>query len=262
MVFAGGGDGTIGEVANGLVGTDTILAPVPMGTANSFAKELRLPIPTYFDRHRLLEANQRLANGKIIAVDVGFNKNVGENGRYWLLWSGLGADSFLIHALEPRPAWSRRLGRVGYAIQGLAALPQFKSLIARVEVDDQVVEEEAVLVEITNCRFYAGMLPLNPNSKLDDGEYEIRIFRGRGMPQTLTYIAQLLQNQDLSTEKVITLKGKSARIDTTPQIGCHTDGDPAGHTPLVSSLCHRALRLLVPDCAPADLFLQDGIDFT
>ena len=149
VVFAGGGDGTIGEVANGLINSDTILAPLPMGTTNSFARELNIPMPGFLERHRLKDVIESLANGTVFSVDVGHNPNVDENGRFWLMWSGLGADSYLVHALEPRPEWSRRMGRVGYAIQGLAKLPQFKSLHATVQVDDQKVEGEFVLIEIT-----------------------------------------------------------------------------------------------------------------
>lgn len=261
LVLAGGGDGTIGEVANGLVGTDTILAPLPMGTANSFAKELQMPMPRFLERPRLSDAVRSLAQGRVQAVDVGFNQNAGKNGRYWLMWSGIGAASYIVHALEPRPAWSKRMGRVGYSIQGLATLPRFKSLRATVQVDDTVVEGEFVLAEITNCRLYAGLLPMNPDAKLDDGKYEVHLFKGRGMPRTLGYVATLLQNRELSKENVITLQGNRVRIETEEPIGCHADGDQAGFAPLVSQLHKRALRLLVPDSAPSDLFHAEGETF-
>lgn len=262
LVFAGGGDGTIGEVANGLVGTDTILAPLPMGTANSFAKELNMPMPNFFQRHRLQDVIETLAEGCVYAVDVGFNHGVDENGRFWLMWSGVGADSHLIHALEPRPAWSRRMGRTGYALQGLAQLPKFQSIHATVEVDNQKVEGEFVLVEITNCRLYAGLLPMNPNAKLDDGLFEVRLFKGRGMPRTLSYVATLLQHREPSSENVLILQGKTVKIETSQRIGCHTDGDQAGYAPLISELHEKALRLLVPNSAPPDLFISQGNPFT
>ena len=262
LVFAAGGDGTIGEVANGLAKTDTILAPLPMGTTNSFAKELKMPMPKLFEKHRLYDVIEALANGSVYSVDLGYNRNVAENGRYWLMWSGLGADSFLIHALEPRPAWSRRLGRVGYSIQGLSILPAFEGIQATITVDDQKVEGEFVLIEITNCRFYAGMLPMNPTAKLDDGLYEVFLFKGKRWPRTLNYIVTLLQNRQLPKSDVIALKGRTVTVETARPIGCHTDGDQAGFAPLVSELCPQALRLLVPKSAPPDLFLADGEAFT
>ncbi len=262
IVFAGGGDGTIGEVANGLVGTETILAPLPMGTTNSFAKELNYPMPTLLKRQRLEDVMEALGNGRVHAVDVGYNVTDDKNGRYWLMWSGVGADSHLVHALEPRPAWSKKLGRVGYSIQGLAELPKFKSVKASVQVDDKHIEDEFVLIVITNCRFYAGMLPMNPNAKLDDGLYEVRLFKGNGTIKTLSYVAQLLQHKELNPEHVITLKGKKVQVKTNDKIGCHADGDQAGFAPLISELHSKALRLLVPANAPEDLFLNSGDNLT
>ena len=258
MVFAGGGDGTIGEVANGLVGTDTILAPIPMGTTNSFARELNYPMPTWPQRHRLRDVMQALSNGRVQAVDVGYNVGDGKNGRFWLMWSGVGADSHLVHALEPRPTWSRKMGRVGYSLQGLRELPKFKSIHAKVQVDGKTFEDEYVLIEVTNCRYYAGLLPMNPHAKLDDGLFEIRLFKGHGTIQTLSYVAQLMLHRPLNPERVILLKGRSVHVDVQQKIGCHADGDQAGYAPLNSELHENALRLLVPDNAPKDLFLNPG----
>ena len=72
LVLAAGGDGTLGEVANGLAGTDTMMAPLPVGTANSFAKELGIPLPGFLDKQRLLEAARVLANGRVYSMDLGY----------------------------------------------------------------------------------------------------------------------------------------------------------------------------------------------
>lgn len=262
LVLAGGGDGTIGEVANGLVKSDTILAPLPMGTTNSLARELKMTLPHWRDGYRLDRVLQSLANGRVQTVDVGYNPTVGQNGRYWLLWCGVGVDSFLVHELEPRPQWSRRLGRVGYSLQGLATLPRFKPLRARVTVDAQTVEDEFLLVEITNCRLYAGLLPFSPHAKLDDGVFEVLLFKGSKVPQTFAYVGTLLRRKPLPPEKVLTLKGQSVRVETETPMGCHTDGDQAGFTPLISEIRPRALRLLVPQVAPEDLFDTPSEPFT
>ena len=103
---------------------------------------------------------------------------------------------------------------------------------------------------------------MNPNAKLDDGLYEIHLFKGRGVSKTLGYVATLMQNRELSSENVITLQGRSVHIETEQQIGCHTDGEQAGYAPLISELRPKALRLLVPNAAPSDLFQETGEQFT
>jgi diacylglycerol kinase (ATP) len=144
----------------------------------------------------------------------------------------------------------------------LAALPQFTPLHAKVTVDGQTIEDEFLLVEITNCRLYAGLLPFNPGATLDDGYYEVRLFRGSTVPQTFAYVVTLLRHQPLPADKVITLKGQSVVVETKLDRGCHTDGEQAGFTPLISEIRKHALRLLVPDSAPSDLFLESGDPFT
>jgi len=125
MVIAAGGDGTLGEVTNGLAGSPTIMAPLPAGTANSFAKELLMPRPTLLNKHRLLDAVDTLAAGRVQGMDLGYTLDgLTGNGRYWLLWAGVGIDGFLVDHVEPRPKWSKRIGPAGYLLQSLFVLPQ------------------------------------------------------------------------------------------------------------------------------------------
>ena len=144
------GDGTLGEVANGLAGTETIMGPLPAGTGNSFGKELRMPRPNLLDQRALVESAALLASGRVQRMDLGRFRG----GKYWMLWTGVGIDSFLVEEMEPRSKLSKRLGRVGYAAQALVLAPQFVPMEARVTVDGKLYEDTYLLVLISNC---AGM---------------------------------------------------------------------------------------------------------
>ncbi len=144
-VIAAGGDGTLGEVANGLAKTETIMAPLPVGTANSFARELNLPLPHFRGGHQLLKAADVLLNGRIQNMDLGYSIDAEGNGRYWLLWAGAGADGYLVEHIEPRPKWSKILGRVGYMIQGIALSTRIPTFFAKVEIDGRFYEDHYLL---------------------------------------------------------------------------------------------------------------------
>ena len=100
----------------------------------------------------------------------------------------------MVNEIEPRPKWAKKVGRVSYALHGLAALTTFCNIWARVEVDGQVVEGEFVLVLISNCRRYAGgLVTLTDDSYLDDGLLEIWLFSGKGLPSISRHALQALR---------------------------------------------------------------------
>jgi YegS/Rv2252/BmrU family lipid kinase len=260
LVLAGGGDGTLCEVANGLAGTETILGLLPLGTGNSLAKELQIPRPKRWNRHKLLQAAEALADGRVQGIDLGFNKDYGGgNGRSWVLWAGVGVDGYLTHRLEPRPKWSKTLGVAGYALQGLAVTPKAPSFEAVVEVDGRTFQDKFVLVLISNCRRYAGgELLLSPHAKLDDGLFEVFMFRGRHAAHIFRYLPEILLGRHFDDEGLMVVNGRDITIHTDSPIPAQTDGDRAGFSPINCSLQPSALRLLVPNTAPADLFSQPG----
>lgn len=267
LVLAAGGDGTLGQVAGGLAGSETILAPLPVGTANALARELRLPRPQLLDPNAPVIASEALLAGRVQRVDLTHTRNQASSG-YALLWVGIGADGYIVQRLEPRPAWSKRLGPVGYSIQALAALPQLPSMRAAVKVDNQTVEGDWLLIVISNCRLYAGgWLQLSSDAIFDDGYFEVWLFKAGEissrlvtprvglMARYLTGVGLNLQNWDPG---VLSLVGKRVTVETEPRMPCQTDGEAAGFTPLTCEIAPAALRLLVPDSAPTSLFVRPG----
>ncbi len=259
LVLAAGGDGTLGEVANGLAGTDTILAPLPIGTANSFARELHMPLPNRLEKHKLLEAAETLLAGRVQCMDIGWLEDDGGHGRNWLLWAGTGVDGYLVNRVEPRPRWSKRLGRLGYYMQSLAAAPSLPTMNGVVEVDGERYEDRFVLVLISNCRLYAGgQIVLSPDAQLDDGQVEVWLFRGQGLADTLQFLYEAKFERHHHHPNITKVNGRTITIHATPPAACQTDGDKAGYTPLHFSVKTRALHLLAPATAPANLFSLPG----
>jgi YegS/Rv2252/BmrU family lipid kinase len=273
LVLAAGGDGTLGETANGLVGSETILAPVPVGTANSFARELCLPLPGLLNRHKLLATAEALLSGRVHDIDLGWTQlnetNTGHaHGRHWLLWAGSGADGFVVENVEPRPTWSKRLGRAGYTLQGLTLLHRLPGMRAMVNVDGQVYEGNFLLVIVSNSRLYASAILLNPEGKIDDGLFEVWLFQGeRGdslmdaaarAGRLLRYATQAMLGRHYQEPGMLMVRGRQVTIHTEPAMPFQADGEPAGWTPFTCQIKPGALRLLVPNTAPADLFEKQG----
>jgi YegS/Rv2252/BmrU family lipid kinase len=280
LVFAAGGDGTLNEVANGLVGTASALAPMPVGTANSFAKELGLPRPNVLYPDFLLEVSQALARGRVQAMDVGYietaaaphppqqSEQNGEHsatlpnerqGRYWLLWASTGIDGFIVDQIEPRPRWFKYLGTAGYAARALSMFPQFHGLHAHITVDGQTLEGDFLLINVSNCRMWlGGELRLNQNGVLDDGMFELWLFRGKDWPQLFSYGLEITREEHSKNPHVTVLRCHEVRVTTTPNMAYQLDGEPVAETPFTSSIRRGALLLLAPDSVPAGLFTLPG----
>ncbi|MEZ4664884.1 MAG: diacylglycerol kinase family lipid kinase [Caldilineaceae bacterium] len=255
LVLAAGGDGTLNEVANGLAHTQTALAPLPVGTANSFAKELRLPRPKLIEPDKLLDASRALMDGHIVQMDLGQC----DSGRYWMLWSGAGADGFVVDQIEPRSKLIKRLGPAAYAAKALFFLPGFPSINAKITVDDQVATGEFLMITISNCRLFGGgELRLNAQAVLDDGVFEVWLFRGQQWPTVMRYVLEIGLDNHANDPNIEMLRGRSVSVVTNPSVPYHVDGERAGATPFSATIHQGALRLLAPSTAPPGLFNQVG----
>jgi diacylglycerol kinase (ATP) len=260
LILAAGGDGTLGEVVNGLAGSQTMMGVLPAGTANSFARELRMPLPGLLHENNLLLASDALMAGRVQTIDLGFRaQREGGNGRHWILWTGTGADSFMVNEMEPRPKWSKKIGWPSYIVQGLPSLSRFSHVHAWVEVDGHQFEDDYILVLISNCQRYAGgFVTLSHESKVDDGLLEVWLFGGRGLVSMSRHAVRALQGKASKEPDAILLKGKQILIRTDPLMPVQTDGDPAGDTPLYCSIKPGSLQLLTPESAPDSLFTIRG----
>ncbi len=275
LVLAVGGDGTLGEVVNGLAGSETIMGILPAGTANSFARELEMPMPGLLEmqastvlptalpgtikENKLLTVSDALMAGRVQRMDLGWKAEPGGEGRYWMLWASVGADGYLVRELEPRPKWSKKIGRASYILRGIPILTRFSHVRASVEVDGHHFENDYVLALVSNSRRYAGgLITLTEEAFLDDGQFEIWLFGGHGFPSISRHAFQALRGQHLNQSDTILIHGRHVIIHTDPPAPLQMDGDPVGQTPMECAIKPGALRLLVPNTTPSELFILPG----
>lgn len=279
LVLAAGGDGTLGEVVNGLAGSQTIMGILPVGTANSFARELEMPIPgfleiqatavlpdpfspNFFD-NKLTTISDALMAGRVHEMDLGWTKISNGEGRYWMLWTSVGADGYMVHEMEPRPKWTKKIGRADYILRGIPILTRFSHIHAHVEIDGHPFEGDYVLALISNSRRYAGgLITLTKAARLDDGLLEIWLFGGQGFPSISRHAFQALRGQHLKQPDTLLVHGKHVVIQTDPPAPLQMDGDPVGQTPIECQIKPAMLRLLVPNFSPTDLFKDSGNPFS
>lgn len=151
IVVAAGGDGTINEVANGLVGSEVPLGVVPIGTANVLAIEIGLP-------HSSDALGALLLTGR--AKQIGAGR---VNKRFFLLWVGAGFDGRLVHAIDP--VMKRRFGKLAFVWAGVRQV--FGAQGPALKVSDGTSEVSCNWAVVANACHYAGTYRLAPSCRFD-----------------------------------------------------------------------------------------------
>jgi diacylglycerol kinase (ATP) len=249
-VLVAGGDGTVHETINGLVGSDTAMGVLPAGTGNVWAKEIGLPTMALTQPDRLLAAARMLVDGEVRWIDVG---RAGD--RYFLNGAGVGIDSTVAAQVEPRTRAGKQLGGVvTYLVAGLSIARDFGGVRSTIEVDGHTIRTMVLLVVVSNIQLFGGVVKMTPEARLDDGLLDVRVFRGMGMLWILRHIAGVFTHRHLRDPMVSHYQGRRITIDTSEPFPVQLDGEPVGMTPVTIEVVPRSLRVLVPRAAPADRF--------
>ena len=260
VVVAAGGDGTVNEVANGLVHSGTALAVLPLGTGNVLAAQLGLVgVPTPLFRPDVPAAARALADGRILTIDTGLARPLHGPARHFVLWAGIGFDAAVAHELEDTGrALKRRLGPFAYGALGLRAALGLRGTPASLRVDGRRVQGRLLLAVVANVGRYAGALDLAPNAQLDDGRLDVAIFLGERLPEGLGHLSAVLRGKPSTTPDRVLLTARQMRVVARRALPVHLDAEPFGNTPIRFAVVPASLRLVVPSTAQPRLFQQSA----
>ena len=220
MVVAAGGDGTIAEVANGLLGSSARLGVIPLGTANVLAHELGLPFAP-----RAVAA--ALAFGRTRPLWPGLACGA-EESRLFVQMLGVGFDADVVHHLSV--PLKRAFGRGAYVAQTLRELARYRFMPIRLRIDDAETQTGSVIV--CKGRFYGGRFMLATEAQPAEPGFTVVLFDHVGAGATLLYGAAL--PLDLLGYAPGVRHVRAHRIDFigNEPAPVQADGDAAGWTPL------------------------------
>ena len=242
-VFAIGGDGTVGQVASGLMNTETALAVLPAGTTNVWALEQGQKPFSLFKWQALRENAELLANVEPQYVDVGVC-----NDRPFLLWAGVGLDAQAIGKIEPRHRFWKHVSVPHFFATTVWEATFWHGLDLRVWTDGEFVEGHYLVAVATNIRHYAGgMSLLSPNALLDDNEMDMWLLSGNNVADALRHFFDLIAGRHLTSDQARRLPFHHARVESDVAFSVQVDGDPAlGSHQANITIKHRALKILMP----------------
>ena len=233
MVVAAGGDGTIAEVANGLMGSSARLGVIPLGTANVMAHELELP----FEPRAVAAA---LAFGRTRPIWPGVVRTT-TGSRLFVQMVGVGFDAQVVHHVPV--VLKRMFGRGAYAIQTLRELACYRFPMIHLRLDGE--ETQAASVIVSKGRLYGGRFMLAPSACAAEPGFSVVLFDHSGVAAALLYGAALPLNLLSRAPGVRHLRARQVDFIDNEALPAQADGDAAGWTPIAVTDAPAAIPVVV-----------------
>jgi diacylglycerol kinase (ATP) len=254
FIIACGGDGTVNEVACGILraGLDTAeLGVLPSGTGGDFRRTLRIPV-----RHA--DAARQLREGETRVMDAGrvvfVNERGEEESRFFLNVASFGMGGDVIKRVKSRaglPAGAARLlgGRLSFAAAALQATLAFEKPEVRVRLDGgRETRLKVTNFCVANARFFGGGMKIAPPAKIDDGLFDVVAVGDMGALSILANSYRVYFGTHLGMEEV--RHARARRVEAAPVSGAavklEVDGELVGRLPARFEILPGALRVRCP----------------
>lgn len=249
-VLACGGDGTVHEVLQSLVGTQVALGVVPLGTANALAANLRLQTsPAKAVRKLLTAAPVRFSVGQISYTD-----DAGEtHSRYFTVAAGVGADALFLSRLDP--SLKRRLGYVLYVIEAFRvwathSFPLFEAAFVERAGGQPRVEEISELLAV-RIRDFGGVLNhMVPGATLHKNGLRLVAFKTRSRFRYFRFLISVVFGRQTFSGDIELLDAVSVecrpRNGSSTRVFAEADGELLGGLPVRLDIVPDAVTILIP----------------
>lgn len=234
IVIAAGGDGTIHAVACGLIGTQSALGIIALGTMNNIARSLSLP-------ESIEDACAVIVQGDTGLIDVGL-----VNDDVFLEVVGIGLEAALFPAAEEVKSPGLR-STIDGLITGLKTLFTYRPPHLRLSFDEHKGRTfNAIEVTVCNSPYYGVHLQVAPGTVMDDGLLDVVVYRNFSKLEYLRHALAISQGRRLFQARIMQRKFKTLRVVSSVPVPVHADGVPHGTTPVTISIKPGALRVRIP----------------
>lgn len=233
-VVCSGGDGTMNEVAAGLMQLENrpVCGYIPAGTVNDFASTLKIP-------RIMKKAAELITEGSVFKCDMGQF-----NDRYFTYVSGFGA--FTEVSYQTPQEMKNALGKAAYFIEALKHITEIKTHHMKVEYDDVVIEDDFMLGLVSNSVSVAGYKAYSKmNIMMDDGLFEVLFIRSIRNPLELQSALNALITRKFDCERILQFSTSRLTITSEDDVQWTLDGEDGGICQKVTMINHQyALPIL------------------
>ena len=211
-IVAMGGDGTVNEVANGLVGTEAVLGVIPAGTGNDFVRMMRIP-------HDPIDALHVLTKGSEHTIDLG---RIADE-RCFVNGVGIGIDAKVAHDVLQMERWH---GALAYYYAAVRQIFRFQAFPVSIRAADWDLDLSCLSLGIANGRYSGGGFKLAPKADATDGLIDIAAIGDFPTLERLVRLPQARAGNHLKLKRVHYRQLTEATVSSTARLVAHIDGEP------------------------------------
>lgn len=240
LVVAAGGDGTLGEVLNGIYGTRAKLGVLPLGTGNDFARCIGIGTD-------INNGTWVLEHGTPQSIDIG-KVTLGGQSRYFLNVAGAGFDSrCALRINEHRPSILGKLsGTTAYLVAVAAEIRSFQTAELTLQLDGQTIQTPAVLCAIANAQSYGGGMKVAPDADLCDGLFDVCLIKDVSRTEFMRAFPGVFKGHHTNHPKVEMIRTPTLHLESQPPLPVLVDGEVLGTTPAHFEILPQAIQFWSP----------------
>jgi len=228
-----GGDGTLNEVVNGIVGKDLELAVIPAGTGNDFAKMLYPSL----DIKKIIDW---VVYGDIEKIDVGRC-----NDKYFINIASAGFDAEVANKVQrTKKVFS---GKAAYLYSLFKTLISYKGIFFKIHIDNNLFFSNTLLITASNGRFYGGGMIPTPNADIQDGYFDICHVKTLNKLKLLALLNKYIKGTHTELKEVTIFKGKSLKIESEKVFSVNLDGEIIRTDKAEFEILKDAVKIVFPN---------------
>jgi YegS/Rv2252/BmrU family lipid kinase len=243
--IAVGGDGTMNEVVNGVLGQTDIpsnqftIAMIPVGTGNDWGRMFGIP-NDYEGAIRLIKQKNTCLSDAGVAS---FKTPEGTDKRYFINIAGLGFDAEVVRKTNAQKDKGRSSKAI-YFYNLLGSLLFYRNTMTEVIVDGKTFSGKVFTISIGIGKFSGGGMRQTPDARFDDGLFDMTVIKGMWKGKIILSLMKLYDGSILDHPKIDGYKGKNIIIRSQPPVGLEADGESLGSTPLELNILPAAVNVV------------------
>lgn len=236
-IYSVGGDGTVNEVVNGIVGTQSILGIIPAGSGNDFIRSLT---STYDIKDILV----RTIKGEEKSIDLGK-----VNDKYFINISSIGFDADVVFNADKFKKVPGITGSMAYVFSIIYSVIKLKFCKITINIDERKMDPKILLAAIANGRFYGGGMLAAPDAKIDDGLFEVCIVSEASRFKILRLFPMYIKGKHGQLKEVQFFRGKKVKIESEQEFRLSIDGEIFSSCIVDFEIIENGIKVIIPAIA-------------